>query len=170
MKPHDIIIAGRRISFDASHALNQSYETFGGVTLHRMLDGAGVQQVHWRKVRTVISGSGPKPPGLDGINFDSAITIECAAPLNLSGASNIFTLPAARRADWAPLGFALVDGTLRAAACSVVGNTATVTTTPGASAYEVSYWPILTVIATPPALDFAARGTVAGWSLTAEEV
>lgn len=169
MKAHDVVIAGLSIGFDSCHDLSQSYETIGGTTLHRMLNGAGVQQVHWRKIRTIISGSGRVPDGLAGVNFDSAIAIQCMAPLSLSAAGNVFTLPAARRTDWQPVGYALVSGQLVASPVVVVTNTATVQAVSGASGYQVLYWPILTCIAQPPSREFSGRGTVAHWSIEAEE-
>lgn len=170
MNAHDVIIAGLSVGFDSSHELTQTYESFGGSVTHRMLNGAGVQQVHWRKLRTVITGVGKIPDGLSAVNFDSAVEIKCMAPLSIAGASNVFTLPAARRTDWTPAGYALVDGRLVKSAVVVVTNTATVQTVSGASGYQVLYWPILTCIAQPPSREFNGRGTVARWTLTAEEV
>jgi len=170
MTPHDIIIGGIRIAFDSAYELTQTYDNLGGVALHRMLDGTGVQQVHWRKLATTITGSGKLPDGLAALNFDSSITILCMAPLGISTVSNVITLPAARRTDWAPVGYAIVGGRLVRSAVSVSTNTATVTTVSGATAYQVLYWPSLTVLASPPERQFNGRGTVAGWTLRAEEV
>lgn len=170
MTPHDIFIGGLRIAFDSAYELTQTYEPLGGVTLHRMLDGTGAQQVHWRKLATTISGSGKLPDGLAALSFDSSMTILCMAPLAITTVSNVITIPAARRTDWPPVGYAIVDGRLVKSSISVATNTATVTTVSGATAYQVLYWPSLTVYARPPERQFNGRGTVAGWTLRAEEV
>lgn len=171
MNAHNIIIAGISIAFDSAYQINQSYEPLGGVNSLRMMSGALVQQSHWRKTKTVINGSGRYPDGLDAVNFDNTISIQCMAPRSLAGASNVFTLPAARRTDFVESGYALVNGVLVKSTISVVANVATVGTITGASGYQVFYYPVLTCYAgLGVSKQFAGRGTVAGWSLTAEEV
>lgn len=171
MKPHDIIIGGIRIAFDSANQLNQSYETIGGYTWPpiRMMDGTGVQQVNWRKVRTIINGVGRVPDGLASVNFNNALSIQCMAPLSIAGASNVFTLPSARRSDWLPVGYGVVNGVLVPSPVVVVTNTATVQSVSGASSYQVVYWPVLTCHAKPSSLDFSGRGTQASWTIEAEE-
>lgn len=170
MNAHDLIIGGLRIGFDAGYGLIQDYETIGGSSVLRMLDGTGIKQTHWQKLRTRISGRGRYPPGLDGLDYSTSMQIACAAPRSLTSASNVFTLPAARRSDWPPAGYAIVDGRVIRVAVSVVSNTATVATTAGADAYQVIYWPMLTVLASPPQITFDARNPAQSiWSLEAEE-
>lgn len=171
MNAHDIIIGGLRVAFDSAYQLSQTYEEIGGSTLHRMLDGSGVKQTHWSKLRTVITGAGRYPVGLESLDYSSTITIQCMAPLSLSHASNnVFTLPAARRSDWAPAGFAIVGGRLVRTSCTVVTNTATLGTVSGAQGYQVLYWPTLTVYASRPTQQADGRtGDGRSWTLTAEE-
>jgi hypothetical protein len=171
MNAHNIIIAGVSIAFDSSYQISQTYDPLGGVSQRRMMSGALNQQVHWRKRRTVINGSGRYPDGLDSINFDNAISISCMAPLSLSGASNVFTMPAPRRTDFVETGYALVGDRLVKSTVSVVANVATIGTVSGASGYQVFYYPILSCYAgLGVQRQFDGRGTVAGWSITAEEI
>lgn len=171
MNAHDIVIGGLRVAFDSAYTLTQSYTEIGGSTLHRMLNGAGVKQQHWSKLRTVISGSGRVPIGLNSLDYTSPIEIQCMAAMSLSSSStNVFTLPAARRSDWAPVGYALVDGRLVRTSCAVATNTATLGTVSGASGYQVLYWPTLTVYAGKPTISYNGRAADGGWSLEAEEV
>lgn len=167
---HNLIINSLEIApFDAAHAIEQTYEPVEAVARHRTLGGTLLQQVAWRKLRTVISGRGRLPDGMEALDFDAALTIQCMAPLAISSATAAITLPAARRTDWAPHGYAVVGGVLVRAASSLVGNVLTIATTAGASGYQAVYYPTLTCYASPPSRSFDGRGTEAGWTLTAEE-
>ena len=110
MFAHDIKIAGVTLPFDAAWQLSQTYETLGGRALLRTLNGTGVLQSHWSKVRTVIRGQGRYPDALSAVNWAASVSIECAAPLGIHSAGTAVTLPAARRTDWAPFAQAVVDG------------------------------------------------------------
>lgn len=168
---HNIIIGGVNIAFDSAYRLNQTYEPLGGVNKLRMMSGALVQQSHWRKTKTVISGSGRYPEGLDAINYDNSLTIQCMAPRSLAGASNVITLPAGRRTDFVESGYALVGDRLVKSTISVAGNVATVGAVAGAIGYQVFYYPVLTCYAgLGVSKQFDGRGTIASWSLTAEEI
>lgn len=170
MQAHNLIIGGVVVSFDASHQLSQSYESLGGRALQRMLSGSGNLQTHWAKVRTLIGGSGRLPAGLDGLDYTASMSLSCAAPRSIFSATTSATLPAAHRTDWAPHGYAIVDGRQVVTAISIATNAVTFTAVSGASGYVVVYYPILTVFAEPPRLSFTARGVVCGWEITAEEV
>lgn len=93
------------------------------------------------------------------------------APRSIQSASNVITLPAARRVDAAPYGFALdAIGLLRPVGVSVAGNAATLAVWAGAVSYQVLYYPLLTVRA--PAgvrVEYDAAGAAAGWELVFEE-
>lgn len=172
MNAHDIVIGGIRIPLDSAYGLEQSYDALeAGSTVLRMLNGAAIKQTHWSKRRTTITGSGRYPPGLAGLDYSGPLEIQCAAPLIIaSAASNVITLPAARRADWVPAGYAVVDGRMMPVACSVVGNIATLGTLAGAQNYQCMYWPVLTVYATPPRTTFNGRQpSLSGWQIDAEE-
>lgn len=168
---HNLIINDLEIApFDAAHRIEQTYEQVESVARHRTLDGTLLQQVAWRKLRTVISGSGRLPDGMEGIDFDSTLTIKCMAPLSISSATRTITLPATRRTDWAPVGYAVVGGVLVRTGSTLATNTLTIDAVSGASGYQAIYWPILTCYASPPSRRFSGRGTEAGWTLEAEEV
>ena len=170
MKAHNIIIGGIEVSYDASTALDQTYETIGGFATLRTLNGTAIKQTNWTKLRTRISGSGNMPAGLDALDYSASLTIQCAAPRTVGSISNVITLPAARRTDHPPHGYAIVNGRQVRTAVSIATNTATLTTVAGATTYVCAYYPTLTVFANPPQLSFDARGVVAGWTIEAEEV
>lgn len=175
-----LILGTVRIPLEAALGLTQRYEPLGGVARLRLMSGAAVQQVHWRRWRTTIEGDGWWPPGLDGLDYDAPLTLACIQQRTLQSASNIIVLPAARRADapYTPVGHAIVPGAgtvalggdLVPTALALVGDTATLTTVTGAVAYQVTYWPQLTVFADPPAAQLDAAGAAHRWSLVAEEV
>lgn len=169
MNAHDIIIGGVVIGFDAAHQLSQTYEEIGGRALLRKLDGSALLQRNWGKVRTVISGSGRLPEGLSGLDYTASMSIHCMAPKSIWSATNTIILPASRRTDWAPHGYAIVSGRHVRTSVSIATNTATLGTVTGASGYVCAYYPILTVYAEPPRTNFDGRGPDAGWQIVAEE-
>ena len=169
MLAHNIILGSVVISLDASYSLTQTYETLGGRSLRRMLSGAANLQNNWAKKRTVITGSGRLPAGLDGIDYSASMTLYCAAPLSIFSTSTSATLPAGRRTDWVPHGYAIVNGRQVPTGISIATNAVTFTSVSGATGYVVVYYPTLTVYVEPPRLSFNARGVVSGWELTAEE-
>ncbi|MFO1259096.1 MAG: hypothetical protein U1E78_11895 [Gammaproteobacteria bacterium] len=48
---------------------SQTYESIGGAVTHRMQSGRAVKQTHFNKLKTVLSGQGWVPAGLDGLNY-----------------------------------------------------------------------------------------------------
>lgn len=169
MNAHDCIIGGVRISLDAAHSLSQSYEDLGGRSLRRKLDGAALLQTQWRKTRTVISGSGRLPDGLAGLDYTASLSISCMAPRAVWSANTTVVIPAARRTDWAPHAYAIVDGRHVRTDMAIVVNTCTLTAVSGAQGYMVAYYPILTCYA-ELRQTFDGRGPSAGWEIIAEEV
>lgn len=169
MKAHDILIGGVRIGFDAAHNLSQTYETLGGRALRRKLNGAAHLQTHWAKLRTVITGSGRLPDGLDGLDYSASMTVDCMAPRAIWAASTTITLPAGRRTDWVPHAYAIVAGRHVRTGLSIATNTATLTAVSGAQGYLCAYYPSLTMYVSPPKKDFNGRGPVGGWVIEAEE-
>jgi len=169
MNAHNLIIGGVVIALESSHELTQTYESIGGRSLRRMLNGAGLLQTQWAKRRTSIRGSGRIPPGLDGLNYTASLALSCAAPMSIWSATTSTTLPAARRSDFPPRGFAIVNGHQISTPISIATNTVTFTAVTGASGYVVSYYPTMTVYADPPTQSFDAREIAIEWSLIAEE-
>lgn len=171
MFAHDIKIAGVTLPFDAAWQLSQTYETLGGRALLRTLNGTGVLQSHWSKVRTVIRGQGRYPDALSAVNWATSISIECAAPLGIHSAGTAVTLPAARRTDWAPFAQAVVDGRTVPTSLSIAVNAGTLGAVAGATSYITYYFPILACYAVQaPSRSFDGRvAGQAGWELIAEE-
>ena len=167
----DLTIDGLRLPLPVAGEIRQSYESFGGFTVLRLGQGAAVHQEAWRKTRTTLSASGLIPPGLAAVDWTASHTLGCVAPRSIQSASNVITLPAARRVDAAPYGFALdAVGLLRPVGVSVAGNAATLAVWPGAVSYQVLYYPLLTVRA--PAgvrAEYDAAGAAAGWEMVCEE-
>lgn len=152
--------------------VSQAYRALEGATVHRMMDGVGRKQQHWRKLATSISGDGWAPSALAGIDWSAAIEILCVAPRAIHSATVSATLPAARRTDFsdAVLCRAIVAGELVATPVSVVGNTATATAVAGATGYQFMYYPKLSCYSSGPSESLDLSGAVYGWTIEAEEV
>lgn len=170
-----------RIEVPQSLNMEQTYEEFGGVTTHRMLDGAAYRQSNWTKLRAVISVSGMVTPGLDGVYVSGNLygidwllpqIIKCGVARTLTSASNVIMLPSARRTDsgYEPTGLALVDGMWRETPVALVGNTATLTVVTGAIRYMVGYFPQFTAYIENPAVRFDRTASTYSWTITAEEI
>lgn len=171
-KQPDLLINTLRLPLAVAGEISQDYEDFGGFAALRLGLGAIVHQEVWRKTRTAITAQGLLPPGLNGIDWAQAITLGCVAARSIQSASNVITIPAARRSDAAPYGFAIdASGLLKPTAVGVVGNVATLTAVAGATAYQVLWYPLLTVRApSGPSVRYDAAGALASWELTGEEV
>lgn len=168
----DLTIDGIRLPVQVAGEINQDYEAFGGFALLRLGLGAAVHQEVWRKTRTTLSASGLLPPGLAAVDWAAAHALGCVAPRSIQSAGTIITLPAARRSDAAPYGFAVdAIGLLRPVAVSVAADVATLAPLPGAVSYQLLWYPLLTVRA-PAGVrsSYDAAGAVASWELVCEEV
>ena len=174
------VLGGVVVPVESVLDFTQGYEPLGGTARLRLMSGAAVQQVWWRKLRTTLSGAGWWPSGLEGLDYDSALTLLCAAPRTLLSASNVIALPAARRTDtgYMPVGHARLPGAgtevgggeLVRTVVGVVDHVATLSPVAGATGYQVAYWPALSVLADPPALEADLPGAQHRWTLTAEEI
>lgn len=164
-------LGGLVIPVQAAGDISQTFEHIGGFTLHRMLNGAGVPQSHWRKLKTTITGSGWVPPGLAGLDYDATHVLKSVAARSLQATGNVITVPAARRTDtgYAPTGYAIVDGRYVSTPLVLVTNTATLTVVAGAQGYGVRYWPQFTVSARFTE-DTRPVGASWSWRIEAEEV
>lgn len=167
--PISAIVGGVTVVYSASTDLSQSYEVFGGESMRRTLNGGGVKQTAWTKLRTVLRGRGRHPAGMDSLDYSGPLSLACIRPRDVYSATITVVLPAARRSDVPPVAFAIVNGTYIRTTYSLSGNTATLTALPGAGGYVMYYFPLLTVYATAPREDFDARGILLGWELSAEE-
>lgn len=167
----DLIIGGLRLPLRVGAEVQQAYEEFGGFTVLRLGAGAAVPQQAWRKLRTTLSGRGIAPPGLSALNWSAPVTLACVDGRSIQSATNVITLPAARRVDAPPYGWAITPaGMLMPTAVSVAGNTATLQPVAGAVGYQVVWYPLLTVIAIAGVRStWDAVGAVAGWEIVMEE-
>lgn len=171
-----LIIGGIQVpTYALTDEFSQDYEEVAGISSARMGDGSLVVQRAWPtvsanyKLSTTISGGGSLPAPLDGLNRGAAVEVECAEPRRIASTSGIITVPAGRRSgDYAPRGFALVDGLLVETPLALVGNVATLTVVAGAQHYQVLYWPKFTGRITHQSSGepWQARRS---WSVTIEE-
>ena len=170
-KQPDVSINGLALPLRVGAEVQQSYEDFGGYSVLRLGAGAAVSQQAWRKLRTTISGTGITPPGLAGIDWTQPITLGCIAERSIQSATNVITIPAARRTDAPPYGWAITAvGMLRNTPVSMAGNVATLTPVAGAAGYQVAWYPLLSVLVLDGVrVSFDAVGAVAGWELTGDE-
>lgn len=150
---------------------SQTYESIGGNTLHRMLDGTGVKQTNWAKIKTTLSGSGGLPLGFSGLDYSDLLTLKCGAYRSISSASNVIVIPANRRVDvgYEPTAKKRIDGFYIDAVVNMAGNTGTVVLDAQATAYMVLYYPQIQVFMNDPSESLDIRSNSTGWSITAEE-
>jgi len=170
-KQPDLMIDGVRLPLAVAGVVSQTYEDFGGFGVLRLGLGAAVHQEVWRKTRTTLSASGLIPPGLDAVDWTVSHALGCVAPRSVQSAGRSITLPAARRSDAAPYGFAVDEiGLLRPVAVSVAGDVATLSEFAAAVSYQVLYYPLLTVRAPAgPRVQYDAAGAAASWEIVFEE-
>jgi hypothetical protein len=83
--------------------LQQTYTELRARTILRKADGGAVLRQSWSgKLRTEISGKGLVPPGLQALcSTTGTVTVSCAALRSVRSASNVITIPSARRTDLA---------------------------------------------------------------------
>lgn len=164
-------IGGIVVPIHAALDLQQRIEPVGGTSMLRLGLGAAVKQTVWRKHRVTLSASGWCPPGLGALDWDSPLTLKCGLPESMTTATTSATLPAGRRTDagYEPFARAHTAQGWQDTTVSIVGNAATITAVSGAVAYQVWYWPQLSVYAEPPAQDFDQSTAQASWELVCEE-
>lgn len=167
----DLIIGGVTIPRLAGLDLTQEYGEVVSEAWHRMGDGSLDVQENWAAKRsTTISGSGWIPAAFSSINFSADVEISCIALEAVQGATTTLTLPAARRTDAGPYGFAIVNGQEVPTSISIVTNTATLGAVTGASLYIVKYYPKFTAHCKRPRRGLSRSDATYSWSLEAEEV
>lgn len=154
--------------------LEQTYEPMGGYAVLRTIDGTGIPQRTWRRTRTVISGGGWLPPGLESIDTAAQQVVGCIVPRALiADASRQATLPTARRSDagHTPWAVALLpSGGLASTPLTLVGNVGTADAFAGAIGYHIEYFPQLTCWIHPPTESGSRSDATYRWELVAEEV
>ena len=167
----NLVIGGIEVPVKASHTLSQNYKPVQAVSRVRMGSGALKQQTSWAdKLITDISASGLLPAGLQMLDYSQPITIKGVAERTVTSASNVITVPTARRADYGVEGRALVGDKWQITAVSMGGDIATLTIVASATAYQAIYWPELTCYCDPPTDNRNARAAVYSWDLVGEEI
>lgn len=154
----------------------QTYDYVSDNNVIRMANADGICLFNplTEKIKTTISGSGWVVPALNGINYRGVLTLKCAAPLGIDGATVTIPLPAARRMDsgFEPYGYALMpDGSEVDTSINIVGDIATLGAVAGAARYNVKYFPEIQVITTKkPRNSSNVSRAEHRWSAEFEEV
>ena len=166
-----LVIGGVLVPTYGRVGLAQSYAPVGGVFRGRMASGRLVQQIHWRRLRTTIQGLGWVPAGVDLIDYDEPVVIDCIAPRSVLSASTSVALPDTRRPDADVVAHART-GTEDWVRTSLAmdGDAAQITPVSGALQYQVRWYPRLTCFLDPPEERLDAETAEWSWTLTAEEV
>jgi hypothetical protein len=146
-----------------------------GLLGKRMLDTAdsvAIKQTHFNKLRTVLSGQGWVPAGLDGLDYSIPLLLKCAAPRSVSSTNTQFTIPANRRNDsgFEPKSFAVVSGNLTETEITLNADIVNLDTVTGALTYQIYYYPEILVFAESPQVQGNMTGAEFSWTLTCEEV
>lgn len=155
---------GVELAIAAADGLSQTYVQTKK-SIRTMMSGARkAQQNYDPKITTTISGRGWMLPGWEGIDLSSSLTLSCAEAKTIADASNVITIPSARRSDVALRAFAYIDGVWQPATFGTAGDIITVTLAAGATQYMVGFYPEFGAF-----IEIDQNGRQ-GWSLTAEEV
>lgn len=165
-------LGGITIPIQAALDFSQTYESIGGSIMHRMQSGRAIKQTHYKKLRTVLSGEGWVPAGLDGLNYDEPLLLRCAAPRSCSSTTSQKTIPLARRQDlgFEPKGYAVLGGELHETPIKLQANIAILDPIADASSYQVQYYPEIWVFAEPVQTQTNLTGAEFVWSLVCEEI
>ncbi len=136
-------------------ASRQVFESDVAEHIHRMGNGNLKKQSlagSVGKLRGTLSGEGPLPPGLDGLDYTGELLLKSAAQRDIVSTSNIIDIPAARRSDsgYEPFGRAYVDtprfDTPVLTPVTMSADEATLTSVPGATRYQVVWYPEFMVL------------------------
>ena len=161
------------VAIEALVRFDQFYQQQRGESFRRTADGTGYQRSTWKaKIGTEINAEGWAPSLFDTIVPGSTHTLKCAVPRTIASATNLVTVPSARRsgAGYEPYGYAVVDSSLVATGFdSVVGDDYTLTPVAGAQSYQVNYFPEIVVAITRNESRKTQDG-VYDWTIEAQEV
>lgn len=167
----NFVLGGIQIPILARLEFTQTYELIGGTVTQRMQSGKAIKQTHFNKLRTVLSGQGWMPAGLDGLDYSNPLLLKCAAPRCISNTNPQFTIPSARRTDleFTPKGYLLLNGELLETAITIQTDIVRFDSVPNAL-YQVHYYPEILVFVDPPQTQGNMASAEFSWSLTCEEV
>ena len=155
--------------------LSCAFEDLEGAGIVRLSDGSTRKITTWGgKLRLTVSGDGAIPtvlqPGV--LNYAQSHTVKSPVPRAIWSASNVITVPAARRTDLSAhvIGIA-ITGSFDAVETpvSMGGHVATLTAVSGATGYQALYWPQFTAWLTAHAQTQNRRTARDRWSVTATE-
>ncbi len=153
-----LTIGGIAVPFQlACDELSQSYSVVGAGPV--------------RRLATTISGAGLLPPALAGLDWSAPVQLGCVASRAVSAAGTVALLPSARRTDAPVFALAQLAGgrMVPAPVAGIVGDQVALEAVPGALAYQVHYYPVLTVTSSGPRETWDVYQARAGWELTCEE-
>ena len=177
------------IPVHGSTELTQTYTDLRAQTLYRYLSGGAAVRRSWSgKVRTEVQGRGLVPAGLSAVcSATGTVTVSCVGHRSIRSASNVITIPAARRSDltittkagtsatgkswYARTWDGDVYATATGSTASGTGhNVVTITLATGEThaGYEVVYLPKLTGYAELRSDEYQQNQGF-GWSLVVEE-
>jgi len=169
----ELILGGLVIPREAGLRLTQEYDTEDAVHEVRMNGGELRRQQTWgNKIRTTIRGSnGLIPVGLDGLDFTQPLLLSCIRVKAVTSPAFNIAITPNRRSDAGstPLGFARIGRTWQRTDLSMNGDIAELAQVPGASLYQVKYWPEFLCFATRPR-ETGDVGLGFDWSFTAREI
>ncbi len=148
------------------------YSPIGGSMLTRLHGGSAIKTRHWRRTAVVISGSGTMNPGIDGLDYDEVLTLDCTSPMAASsiGLSTSIPIAGTPRPDVAPWGLARTGKDWRRTGCVLESGIALLDPVAGAEQYQVLWLPRFLVFAEPPQHTRDASSGAVGWTLAAEEI
>lgn len=144
-------------------------------TVYTMGDGSTDSQALFgslKKLQAVITGSGPIPPGLDGLDYSQPMLFKSASErtLTLPAVSPAPVLPTQRRLDtgYEPWARAYVDGSMVQTPVVVTDDVATITPVADAEYYQLLYFPqfMAKVIGGGPITEDDARESETLWELS----
>lgn len=166
----NLIIDGIEVTFRSTTDLKQTYSPVNNGVLLRMANGDGIKQTpSWGKLKTEISSSGLLPDGLSGVDFDSTVIVDCIANRSITSTSNAIAILGTVRPDIDPWGVAFVNGKWVNVGSSFLAGTLTIDITAGATKYQASWMPRLTLLCNGIENETDNSGGVFGWSLYGEE-
>lgn len=170
-----LIVGGIEVPVESVLELAYTYESLERSTIHLMADSSTRKQVlegTQNRIKVTITGDGLIPAGIQNISYQGPVLVQCSGHRGITSASNVITLPAARRSDTGsePYGRAYVGREWISTPVSLNGDVATLTAVPGATMYQAVYFPeILANIENGGPVEQRGRGNKSSWSMTCWE-